>query len=222
MAIIDSIVIGTSKKSMGNMTLRKVRGRTIGSKKIMENLSSTAKQSTQRNKFKEISQALSKIGFIIDQTFDKSKYGSARNNFFKINKDFLQDVDGLADAATPFDLIKLFATENIPYIAYGEGNGTVAVSAKNTDDQSPKTITFTTYGIEQKDLEAVMIIITATNIAVQTVPAELFQYDPNTKIATYTPDTAIGNDELAYQVNAVITPNGFVKNPYICKIPAGA
>lgn len=95
MAIINSAGIGKSRKSQGNLTYKYVRGRTIASSRITENRSNTPKQFLQRSRFAVFSAVCQKLSFYIDKTYDKSKYGSSRNSFMRINKSMLLPLDGL-------------------------------------------------------------------------------------------------------------------------------
>lgn len=96
MAIINSAGIGKSRKSQGNLTYKYVRGRTIASSRITENKSNTPKQFLQRSRFAVFSALCQKLAFYIEKTYDKSKYGSARNAFMRINKSMLLPLDGLS------------------------------------------------------------------------------------------------------------------------------
>ena len=88
MAIVNSLAIGKSRKSAGNLTYKTVRGRTIASQRITENKSNTVRQAEQRNKFSLVSQAIALCKSYVDLAYEKSKYGSARNEFMKSNPDF--------------------------------------------------------------------------------------------------------------------------------------
>lgn len=88
MAIVNSLAIGKSRKSAGNLTYKTVRGRTIASQRITENRSNTIAQSAQRSKFSMASQAIALVAPYIDYCYEKSKYGSSRNAFMKENKNF--------------------------------------------------------------------------------------------------------------------------------------
>lgn len=93
MAVINSLAIGNGVKSAGNITYRRTRGRTIASQRITENKSNTAAQQAQRGKFKVMTQFASLIAAYIGLAYDKTKYGSQRNNFIKLNKETLPDVN---------------------------------------------------------------------------------------------------------------------------------
>lgn len=86
MAIINSLAIGKSVKSAGNLTYKTVRGRTIASQRITTNKSNTMAQSIQRSHFGVCARAAQLIQVFINSCYEKSKYGSARNAFMRINK----------------------------------------------------------------------------------------------------------------------------------------
>lgn len=88
MAIINSLAIGKSVKSAGNLTYKTVRGRTIASQRIFSNKSNTALQQNQRQLFANVSASMRLLQQYIDVCYEKSKYGSSRNAFFKTNKGF--------------------------------------------------------------------------------------------------------------------------------------
>lgn len=108
MAIINSLGIGKSVKSVGNLTYKVVRGRTIASQRITTNKSNTALQGNQRIAFGKVSQAMQLCSAYINTAYEKSKYGSARNNFQKLNKRFnlggfvVEIKDGIIDLAYGF------------------------------------------------------------------------------------------------------------------------
>lgn len=88
MAIINSLAIGKSVKSAGNLTYKTMRGRTIASQRITTNKSNTLPQSIQRSRFGRAAQAAQLIQVFIDSCYEKSKYGSARNSFMHLNKNY--------------------------------------------------------------------------------------------------------------------------------------
>ncbi|KAA6344338.1 hypothetical protein EZS27_008034 [termite gut metagenome] len=91
MAIIQSLAVGKARKSAGNVTYRTVRGRTILSEKITSRAKQTrsSAQSEAQSNFKKVSQFMALVKDDINVSFDKTKYGSQRNNFFKLNKEAL-------------------------------------------------------------------------------------------------------------------------------------
>lgn len=93
MAIIKSLGIGAGVKSAGNITYRYSRGRTIASQRITENKSNTPLQASQRGYFRIMSQVAFLLAAHIEWAFDKTKYGSQRNNFIKRNKDYMHEIN---------------------------------------------------------------------------------------------------------------------------------
>ena len=89
MAIINSMGVGRSKKSMGNVTYRVVRGRTIGSQKRVSGASGVTTRGQQGNYrkplFSMINMYMAAHQTDINVSFNKSKYGSQRNYFFSMN-----------------------------------------------------------------------------------------------------------------------------------------
>lgn len=86
MAIINSLAIGKSFKSAGNLTYKTVRGRTIASQRITSNASNTFAQGAQRSRFGATAQCMQLFLPFINNFFEKTKYGSSRNQFVKVNK----------------------------------------------------------------------------------------------------------------------------------------
>lgn len=89
MAIINSMGVGRSRKSMGNVTYRVVRGRTIGSQKRVSGASGVTTRGLQGNfrkpLFSMINMYMKEHQTDINVSFNKSKYGSQRNYFFSVN-----------------------------------------------------------------------------------------------------------------------------------------
>lgn len=88
MAIIRSLAIGKGRKSAGNITFRTVRGRTIVSEKVGPRDPATRGEgeTVYQFMFAVISRFISMHRFDINVSFDKSKYGSQGNYFYKVNK----------------------------------------------------------------------------------------------------------------------------------------
>lgn len=92
MAIISSMGVGKARRSMGNVTYRTVRGRTIGSQKRAATGSTATTRgdgsvmSRQQALFGMVSMFMQAHASDIDVSFNKSKYGSQRNYFFRINR----------------------------------------------------------------------------------------------------------------------------------------
>lgn len=86
MAIINSLAIGKSYKSAGNLTYKTVRGRTIASQRITQNKSNTMAQGMQRGRFGATAQCMQLFLPYVNNFFEKTKYGSARNQYVRMNK----------------------------------------------------------------------------------------------------------------------------------------
>lgn len=104
MAIINSLAIGKSVKSAGNLTYKTVRGRTIASQRITTNKSNTMAQSIQRSRFGVCARAAQLVQVFINNCYEKSKYGSARNAFMRINKNYdaFSIISEVQEGAIPF------------------------------------------------------------------------------------------------------------------------
>ena len=124
------------------MTLRKVRGRAIGSKKIMENLSNTAKQAAQRSDFAQISRCLVYISDAIKNGWEKSKYGSQRNYFFKRNKNVLNGINNLSEIANGYDFIQALIDGNLDYFSYGAGSPSIKATGVEGKTATGMTLTY--------------------------------------------------------------------------------
>lgn len=85
MAIINSLAIGKSFKSAGNLTYKTVRGRTIASQRITQNKSNTLAQGMQRSRFGATAQCMQLFLPYVNNFFEKTKYGSSRNQYVKVN-----------------------------------------------------------------------------------------------------------------------------------------
>lgn len=89
MAIINSLGIGRGKKSAGNLTYRTVRGRCIASQRQEKRGPVNGAYSIAQATFSLVSTFMRAHASDIDVSFDKTTYGSARNNFYKTNKSAL-------------------------------------------------------------------------------------------------------------------------------------
>lgn len=89
MAIINSMGVGRARKSMGNVTYRTVRGRTIGSQKRAGGQGSATTRgiggNTRKPLFAMINVFMAEHASDIQVSFNKSRYGSQRNYFFTLN-----------------------------------------------------------------------------------------------------------------------------------------
>ncbi|MCC8199660.1 MAG: hypothetical protein LIP06_14135 [Tannerellaceae bacterium] len=97
MAIISSTAIGAGRKTAGELTYRRTRGRTIASRRITENKSNTRLQKQQRNAFGSLAAIAKSLTPWIELTFPKTRYGSPRNNFVKNNPHLMQRIKQQAD-----------------------------------------------------------------------------------------------------------------------------
>lgn len=115
MAIIRSIAVGKAKKSAGNVTFRTVRGRTIMSEKVGERAETRVpgQYTLYEARFKLISMYIGMHRSSINVSFNKTKYGSQGNYFYKVNKAALEaaisSLTGNAAAATP-DMVEAAIT----------------------------------------------------------------------------------------------------------------
>lgn len=83
--IVNSVGVGAGRKSAGEFTYRRSRGRTIAAQRILKNSSNTAAQHAQRELFGVFGKVARLFAPFLNLSFDKTKYGSARNNFLKQN-----------------------------------------------------------------------------------------------------------------------------------------
>lgn len=171
MAIINSLAIGKSVKSAGNLTYKSVRGRTIASQRITSNKSNTPSQQNQRYHFSKVSQSITLLQRYIDVCYEPSKYGSSRNSFFSRNKNFtlggligevLEGIEPLSRAMlsalteTPVPQLSLISNGTLPgflsieYLKvqeykYGEDtfNSLKVISAGDGVNYSPGVYEFT-------------------------------------------------------------------------------
>lgn len=91
MAIINSMGVGRAKKSMGNVTYRTIRGRTIGSQKRSGTTTRVTFLTRAQALFGMVSMFMQAHASDIQVSFNKSQYGSQRNYFFRINKAALEE-----------------------------------------------------------------------------------------------------------------------------------
>lgn len=89
MAQIESTAIGAGRKSIGNITYRYVKGKTIASRRITQNNSRTPLQMQQRYGFTATVQLAKALNPVIRIGFEKNKTGSPYNQFMKQNKSYL-------------------------------------------------------------------------------------------------------------------------------------
>lgn len=166
MAIINSTAIGNGKKSAGVLTYRRQRGRTIASQRILTNSSKTEKQVAQRTAFAVASKAIAMAAPLVDVTFAKSKYGSARNNFFRVNKAALMEgfKDYHQEIHAPYQLYEAIYNKNA-FVTFG--NGKLQVS--KTSDSA-----FAASGIGiKKDAVSLSMVAVLLNGKVEVQQADL-------------------------------------------------
>ncbi|GEM_PF-2915004 len=89
MAIITTTNNQIVRKSIGNVTYRKVGDKIIASRRITKNNSSTSPQQKCRNSFGLLTKIARDLKDIIDIGFDIGKYGCRKNGFVKENHDLL-------------------------------------------------------------------------------------------------------------------------------------
>lgn len=113
MAIINSLAVGKSFKSAGNLTYKTVRGRTIASQRIVTNKSNTIAQGFQRSQFGTTARCMQLFLPYINNFFEKTKYGSSRNQYVKQNKyiNLNGNLDGAIEGSVPLSraFLSLFA-----------------------------------------------------------------------------------------------------------------
>lgn len=89
MAIINAIGVGRAKKSIGNITYRSVRGRTIASQKRVQGeqgaITRGLKGNLRKPIFAMINLYMAEHASDLQVSFNRSKYGSQRNYFFTMN-----------------------------------------------------------------------------------------------------------------------------------------
>ncbi|MDR0748969.1 MAG: hypothetical protein LBF62_05310 [Tannerellaceae bacterium] len=87
MAIIEGGAFEGARKSIGNVTIRQVNGRTIISAKVSRNNSKTGKQVARRDSFTMLAKLGRFLKPVINIGFEQLKNGSKANNFSKLNTD---------------------------------------------------------------------------------------------------------------------------------------
>lgn len=131
MAIVQSLAIGKSVKSAGNLTYKTVRGRCIASQRITQNKSNTILQAAQRSVFGMAAKVATLMQVYINNCYEKSKYGSARNAFMNINKNYTwqglypEVVEGtipLSDVFVPSFTDEFFEIDTLRFAAYGSSS----------------------------------------------------------------------------------------------------
>lgn len=160
MAIINSVVVGRGKKSVGEVTLAYQRGRTIARRRVFENKSRTSLQTVQRDKFKTIVKLTSPYKSFFAAGFERSQYGSSFNSFIsKIKERWLSEefkkviekgifTSVYDDTASPFigvldSLTNAVTVEHkaeygdgLPYVGYGSITPVSYVAAEAANKQN--------------------------------------------------------------------------------------
>ena len=90
MSIVVSSLVSKGRKSFGNLTLRTVRGRLIVSEKRQKASTRLTSLSKAQAVFGMVSIFMFEHASDIQVSFNKSKYGSQRNYFFRLNKKALE------------------------------------------------------------------------------------------------------------------------------------
>jgi len=135
MAIIRSVGIGRSRGSAGEITYRVVRGRTIGSQKVGSRASTRGigNGTIQNAIFGIISMYMDVHSTDIDLSFNKTKYGSSRNYFMKINWSALRAaVYSLANTAMSNGYLPPIDEVEAAIVAYATANPTKILRVKLT------------------------------------------------------------------------------------------
>lgn len=135
MAIISSMGVGRSKKSMGNVTYRVVRGRTIGSQKRGAGATGATTRGLTGNirkpLFAMISSFMKAHDTDIQVSFNKSQYGSQRNYFFAQNYGALSAaLQALAVSAAASGVMPLESEVEAAITAYATANPTAIYRVK--------------------------------------------------------------------------------------------
>jgi hypothetical protein len=134
MAIILSLAVGKARKSAGNITYRTVRGRTILSGKVAPRSRETRSgaQSEVQSNFKKVTQFMALIKDDINVSFDKSRYGSQRNSFFKHNKEALF----VTFETLPVDGVLTLEDYNAALVTYVTTNPKTIFRVKKQDEEA--------------------------------------------------------------------------------------
>lgn len=223
MAIISSTAIGNGQKSAGVLTYRRTRGRTIASQRVVTNKSNTARQQIAREHFKSTSHILSVLAFLINATCEKSRYGSARNNFFKTNSVAFGEADGdeLRTAAmqtTPYDVLlrTLFCITTIEsYWAIGSGNGVVTPGSILGQDILTASLSITAYNATAAQCQATKVAINKDgSIAITDISSQITD-DEGGASCSLSVNASGSASEINFEIVAFKTPQGIVTNQYV-------
>lgn len=221
MAITNSNAVGKANKSAGQNTYRTVRGRVIMSQRITTNKSQTPLQIDQRGKFKTGSTSISRIAFYINRAYDKSKYGSQRNNFYTQNKAMLLGLfpDGEIPL-TPYAVLDAMVNAGLKFVTYGEGNVIVTVP-DGTDDNVATSIDFAAYNVAQDECKAEVITIVNNGEVHITDVSRMVDYDAVLQRASLMSELladelpTLQTGQTAYDVIVFRTAAGIAKCQYL-------
>src|SRR5574344_76094 len=132
MAIISSVALGKVQKSVGNVTFQHYYGKTVAKQKIVRNPNyvPSTKQKEQRDRMYYAFKFANAWDGLADMLFVRSKWGTKRNNFLKLNYPAIAEyVRGHQDLLLPasgnyvnllYTMIHLFTAYNLPvYVAKG-------------------------------------------------------------------------------------------------------
>lgn len=218
MAIASTLAIGKGRKSAGDFTYRYVRGRLITSSKIKYNNSNTALQAAQRVSFRDVSKLMSKVAFLINRTYDKSKYGSSRNHFYTINKAALNAMENAEniDNMSIVDALQALLNADLAYITYGAGNVLVSSAGGETEGIS-EGINFQAFNVKEGECSAECITIVADG-TVDVSPVEAIRYDQTLQSASMLASEYVSNlpvigggNQDTYRFIVFRTPAGVAK-----------
>lgn len=176
------MAVGKGRKSAGNITFRTVRGRTIMSEKVGPRDVSTRGEtlSIYERNFKYISMYIGAHRKDINVSFDKTKFGSQGNYFYKLNKTALEaallELTGLTDSATMVQVenaITEYATANPAAIYRVKRSGYESKyltgewkSSDNPVEPEPEAVVTATIGNISRVLRKSAVQEGGTNISV--------------------------------------------------------
>lgn len=223
MAIISSTAIGNGQKSAGVLTYRRTRGRTIASQRIVTNKSNTVYQQDVRSRFAAVSHIMSVLAFLINESCEKSKYGSSRNNFYKNNTVAFGEAD--------MDKLKVAAAQSSPYNvllrtlysittaesvwAIGSGNGIVSPGTVLGKNILVDGLTITAYNALAADCTATAVAINKDgSIAITDVSNQITD-DAGGASCSLKIEASGSASSINFEIVVFKTPQGIVKNKYI-------
>lgn len=223
MAIISSTAIGNGQKSAGVLTYRRTRGRTIASQRVLTNKSNTPAQAFQRESFRYVSHILSVLAFLINQSTEKSRYGSARNNFFKTNStafyepgnDVLQTIAG---KKTPYEMIKemVKSLNGEPIVwAIGTGNGLVTPSEDGVSNSATSSVSIRAYNATKAECKATIIAVNSDGTIAITDATKQITDDEGGASCSLSVTADGSAAAINYKVVVMRTSQGIITNPYI-------